>query len=363
MKKILFCMFALLVLNICTEVYAAPVARVTAFPGGDGLEDFLINEGGRAHGPEDMDGPDVIVIKPLLSHSTVSLYNTEMNDEFKLVHKGEPFAVAELTEGEKYVFRTTVPEGMPNLMVCVTGEQGRDYFWTPAFSGEDGSLITNEEFIPWEGSAPNAEQLFMKLDLMPITISGENVNLRMKANTDGKPLRTASAPEEFIAEGQRIRDAAGNEWYKLCFTMQLLDDNLYEIHEIELYVSAKFAKRIPVTLGMEPAVATYMEGKKQITDSPVEWLTQKISHSSIAMRDTFVFEDSDPNSKVIGMLGRRPLNSDAPDDILITGVRMPEKGHEAPKDFSVWWRIEKPFSGWVPANTLGLFYSGFLSGM
>ena len=152
MKKMLFCLFALLFLGICAEAYAAPVAMVRVFSGGEGLEDFLMDEGGRTHGPEDMDGTDAVVVQPLSSRATVSLYRTELNDEFKLVHTGEPFAAARLAKSEKYLFRTTIPEGMPNLLVCVTDEQGQNHFWAPAFSGMDGSLLTDEEFIPWEGS-------------------------------------------------------------------------------------------------------------------------------------------------------------------------------------------------------------------
>ena len=47
-----------------------------------------------------------------------------------------------------------VPDGMPAAVVVLSvkgGERlGQEYFWSPAFSGVDGSLVTNDEFIPFE---------------------------------------------------------------------------------------------------------------------------------------------------------------------------------------------------------------------
>ena len=62
---------------------------------------------------------------------------------------GESLAKYSLPEGEVYLFRHHVPEGMPNLLVCARAGAER-LCWAPRFSGMDGSVELDPGFILFE---------------------------------------------------------------------------------------------------------------------------------------------------------------------------------------------------------------------
>ena len=135
-------------------VFAAPVAKVAAFEGGEGLEEFLSgmdsSKISRAERAGDYDDTAVVVI-PLLEDCSIEIYEAELNENFEVIPKrGNPGdVIAEGAMDHGLLFWCTVPEGIPAVVVVLCTKEG-EHFWSPAFSGFDGALVTNDEFIPFE---------------------------------------------------------------------------------------------------------------------------------------------------------------------------------------------------------------------
>ena len=141
---------------------AAPVAYVKDFPAGEELTEFLEDKKVKGENPADVEKiekeyPGVfIVLEPLTdTHVTVSLYNALYDGETDAsLPDGAPFKSAALSDGEVYLFWAPIPEGLPKLIVYLT-KGGDHYVWIPRYGAMDGSLETNEFFIPW---APENER-------------------------------------------------------------------------------------------------------------------------------------------------------------------------------------------------------------
>ncbi len=141
-----------------TSAYAEPVAQVAVFEGGKGLEEFLdrfdASKITRIERTGEGDEAAILVL-PLQEGSNVEIYGTALNEEtFEVIPKrgGQDDLIAR-ADGSGILFWGHVSEGMPSLavIVCFRAEDDwREHFWFPAFSGIDGSLETNDEFIPFE---------------------------------------------------------------------------------------------------------------------------------------------------------------------------------------------------------------------
>lgn len=55
--------------------------------------------------------------------------------------------IAKARDGQALCFSYIVPEGAPSLMVIAVDESGYQSSWIPQFSGEDGSLIIDSDFV------------------------------------------------------------------------------------------------------------------------------------------------------------------------------------------------------------------------
>ena len=147
---------ALALLASALPALAAPVAYVKDFPAGRELTEFLKDKKVKGENPADVEKvereePGVfIVLEPLTdTHVTVSLYNALYDGETDAVlPDGAPFKSAALSGGEVYLFWAPVPEGLPKLIAYLT-DGGDHYVWIPRYSATDGSLETNELFVPW----------------------------------------------------------------------------------------------------------------------------------------------------------------------------------------------------------------------
>lgn len=131
--------------------FGEPVAKVKDFPGGEGLAEFLESPEGveiAAAYVSDEYSDTAIVVIPLSEGSTVELYGAQMNEKYEIIPDRENM-IANAPAGWGLPFWCIVPEGMPNLVVVVTDADGNEYTWYPFYSGEDGSFVTDEEFIPF----------------------------------------------------------------------------------------------------------------------------------------------------------------------------------------------------------------------
>ena len=70
------------------------------------------------------------------------------------VRPGDPLRRVVLKAGEACMLRTAVPEGVPDMFVCVG-----DACWSPAFSGKDGALLLSPGFATADGTEAAAAQV------------------------------------------------------------------------------------------------------------------------------------------------------------------------------------------------------------
>ena len=165
MKKSFYTSIWLLLILLLTaaSVHAAPVAKVAAFPYGEGLEEFLsgidTSKMIRVEQPDGLVYPIAVVVVPLLEDSHAEVYKAELDEETFEVRPrhGEYGELRELVAqgfpGNSLLFWCHVPGSIPDVVVVVyTLDEGggpMEHYWPPTFSGEDGSLVTNDEFIPF----------------------------------------------------------------------------------------------------------------------------------------------------------------------------------------------------------------------
>lgn len=157
MRKIIL-LAVIAIFLLIAPAFAASVAKVNAFPNGEGLEEFLggidSSKISRAERSGDYDDTAVVVV-PLLKDCYIYFYGATLNENFEVVpDRNNPIDF--ITEGATdhgILFWCSVPEGIPAIVVVLSVEEGEnsrsEHFWSPAFSGLDGSLVTNDEFVPF----------------------------------------------------------------------------------------------------------------------------------------------------------------------------------------------------------------------
>ena len=153
---------------------AEPVAKVIAFPGGAGLEEFLDGmDRSKITITERRNDYDytAILIVPLFDESSIEIFEAGWDDTHGVIIKRlDPGAIAKAPPGHGLLFWDRVPEGIPASRVVLSKkEEGywSEHYWSPAFSGIDDSLITNGEFIPFYSS-----QTLLSVDEAMERISG-----------------------------------------------------------------------------------------------------------------------------------------------------------------------------------------------
>ena len=150
---------AIAVFLFIAPAFAAPVANVNAFPNGEGLEEFLsgmdsskITNVKRANDFDDT----VILVMPLLENCYIEIYEAVLNENFEVIpRRGSPGDVIAVGPfGHALQFWCAVPEGIPAVVALLYVKEGEsfwsEHWWSPAFSGFDGSLVTNKEFVPFK---------------------------------------------------------------------------------------------------------------------------------------------------------------------------------------------------------------------
>jgi hypothetical protein len=156
----LICFFMALLMT-GAQAHAAPVAKVAVFPNGEGLEEFLktidTSKMIRVEQPDGLVHPIAVVVVPLPEDSHVEVYKAEIDEETFEVRPrhGEYGELRELVAqgfpGNSLLFWCHIPGSIPDVVVVVytLDEEGgpMEHYWPPDFSGYDGSLVTNDEFI------------------------------------------------------------------------------------------------------------------------------------------------------------------------------------------------------------------------
>lgn len=89
------------------------------------------------------------VVLPAEKDSVLEIWKPGLDEDYTVVCSGdEPLLRA--ASGKPLCFSYMVPEGMPNLIVVCRKADGAVATWVPTFSGMDGSLMTDDEFLNGE---------------------------------------------------------------------------------------------------------------------------------------------------------------------------------------------------------------------
>jgi hypothetical protein len=143
---------------VCGAASASPAAYVKAFPNGEGLAEFLDSIDRSKIScikPFDEFGDTAILVVPVSPGGAIEVYEAEMNEKFEPVPNKGGGVLADSESGWGLQFWCVVPEGIPRTIVVVTDANGNEQFWSPAFSGMDGSLVTTDEFVAGERDRGN----------------------------------------------------------------------------------------------------------------------------------------------------------------------------------------------------------------
>ena len=89
------------------------------------------------------------VVLPAEKDSVLELWKAELDEDYTVICSGEE-PVVKTAAGKPLCFSYMVPDGMPNLIVVCRKANGSVSTWVPTFSGEDGSLVTDDEFLNGE---------------------------------------------------------------------------------------------------------------------------------------------------------------------------------------------------------------------
>lgn len=90
-------------------------------------------------------GETAFLIVPCNRLTRIDLASAEVDSYGNVSEGSEWYFMGEV--GQPLLFSYTVPEGIPSVVVVAVDEVGRRNYWTPVFSGEDGSLISSDAFI------------------------------------------------------------------------------------------------------------------------------------------------------------------------------------------------------------------------
>jgi len=91
---------------------------------------------------------DVFLVMPANAETMMEVFMLEMNDDGSLRLGAKHSRLKVSNEGEGFVLRHLVSEGIPNLAMCFMGVDRHRNCWVPRYSGEDGSLILDDGFYP-----------------------------------------------------------------------------------------------------------------------------------------------------------------------------------------------------------------------
>lgn len=86
------------------------------------------------------------VVIPATSSSRLELWKSKMGDNYVSVKDGDA-PIIQAKAGQPLVFSYEVPEIIPLMMVVCIEDDGGTTQWIPMFSGMDGSLITDAEYV------------------------------------------------------------------------------------------------------------------------------------------------------------------------------------------------------------------------
>ncbi|MDI9370693.1 MAG: hypothetical protein QM446_07220 [Synergistota bacterium] len=140
----------LLAAGLCAS--AEPLARVATFFKGDGMAEFFdtIDDSKITPVfPAQEWGDTVVLVMPLCDDCTVSVYMAVLDDDYRPVPDRDDLILTGPV-GWGVPYWCMIPEGAPGTIVVLTDGEGEEHMWVPAYSGEDGSLITDQKFVPFD---------------------------------------------------------------------------------------------------------------------------------------------------------------------------------------------------------------------
>ena len=105
-------------------------------------------------------------------------------------------------------------------------------------------------------------------ELIKVSVTGENVNIRSAPSTKGKILEQAAYGMDFIVESDVIQDKSDRSvWYKIVFFVSEMDGSFTQAHKMSVfefaypYINARYVRQEPFTQEDEDELEWFMQGR------------------------------------------------------------------------------------------------------
>ena len=95
------------------------------------------------------EGEQTFVVIPQKEGVHLELWSAKLDETSYDVVLDGTAPLAKARKGQPLCFSYILPDGMPTLMVIAVDESGYQSAWVPQISGEDGSLLTDSEFVAY----------------------------------------------------------------------------------------------------------------------------------------------------------------------------------------------------------------------
>ena len=176
-KFVLFALVLTLVLATFTFAYAEgkeDVARVHIILPGEKIEskrktfglNYTLDTGLSDYSadPNQHDGKNVFLIMPTPAavNAAYEVHTLEMDEQGQLclTDVQESFKISRAGTG--IILRHLVSEGIPNLAVCILGENRLRDCWVPRYNNMDGSLVLDEGFYQIRGGGGEDKKVYSR---------------------------------------------------------------------------------------------------------------------------------------------------------------------------------------------------------
>ena len=151
------------------------------------------------------DSGEEFLIVPAIAGTMLETFSVEMDEDSKLRLGDRQSRLNVASENVGFVLRFHVSEGIPNLAMCIMGENRLRECWIPRYSGEDGSLILDEGFYPLRERGENENAKKYSQATGPLLDGPELIDqphVLVERLRDSKHLADLVAEYRFVPKGE-----------------------------------------------------------------------------------------------------------------------------------------------------------------
>ena len=148
---------------------------------------------------------DTFLVMPTTAGGKIEVFAVDMGNDGKLHLGTKQWGVDVLSARAGFVLRHVVSEGIPNLAVCILGQDRRRDCWIPRNSGADGSLILDAGFYPVRVSGENRNNKKYSQETRPLLTDTDLIDqpqVFVERLKDAKHLASLAAKHQFVPKGE-----------------------------------------------------------------------------------------------------------------------------------------------------------------